>query len=186
MVNKILVPGGAGYKGTVLVPKLLQAGYEVVVYDLLLFGNFLPKHPKLTVVVADLRDTARYAASVKGCDAVIHMGCISNDPSFELDSSLSKSMNYDCFEPLVIASKKAGVKRFINVSSSSVYGVSDAPERTEEHTLLPLPKYIILKGLCEPLLWKHQSPDFVCVTIRPATVCQFSPLMILDLTVNIL
>jgi nucleoside-diphosphate-sugar epimerase len=185
-VNKILVTGGAGYKGTVLVPKLLKAGYEVVVYDLLLFGNYLTPHPILTLVEADLRDTARFAEAVKGCDAVIHMGCISNDPSFELDSSLSKSMNYDCFEPLVIASKQAGVRRFINVSSSSVYGVSDAPEVTEEHPLVPLTEYNKYKGLCEPLLWKHQSPGFVCVTIRPATVCGYSPRMRFDLTVNIL
>src|SRR4051812_2331928 len=123
-----MVTGGAGYKGSVLVPKLLAAGYDVVVYDLMLFGNYLPNHAKLTVVEADLRDTTKYALAVAGCDAVIHMGCISNDPSFELDSGLSRSMNYDCFEPLVIASKNAGVRRFINVSSSSVYGVSDAPE----------------------------------------------------------
>lgn len=185
-VEKILVTGGAGYKGTVLVPKMLQAGYEVVVYDLMLFGNYLPKHPKLTVVEADLRDIAKYTECVKGCDAVIHMGCISNDPSFELDSNLSKSMNYDCFEPLVIASKKVGVKRFINVSSSSVYGVSDAPEVTETHPLVPLTEYNKYKGMCEPLLWKHQSKDFVCVTIRPATVCGYSPRMRFDLTVNIL
>jgi nucleoside-diphosphate-sugar epimerase len=185
-VKKVLVTGGAGYKGTILVPKLLKAGYEVVVYDLMLFGNYLPPHPKMTVVEADLRDIQRYAEAVKGCDAVIHMGCISNDPSFELDSGLSKSMNYDCFEPLVVASKKAGVKRFINVSSSSVYGVSDAPEVTEEHPLVPLTDYNKFKGLCEPLLWKHQSPEFVCVTIRPATVCGYSPRMRFDLTVNIL
>jgi nucleoside-diphosphate-sugar epimerase len=185
-VKRVLVTGGAGYKGTVLVPKLLRAGYDVVVYDLMLFGNYLPSHPKLKVVEADLRDTARYATSVAGCDAVIHMGCISNDPSFELDASLSKSINYDCFEPLVLASKKAGVCRFINISSSSVYGVSDAPEVTEEHPLVPLTEYNKFKGLCEPLLWKCQSPDFVCVTIRPATVCGYSPRMRFDLTVNIL
>jgi nucleoside-diphosphate-sugar epimerase len=95
-------------------------------------------------------------------------------------------MNYDCFEPMVVASKKAGVCRFINVSSSSVYGVSDAPEVTEEHPLVPLTEYNKFKGLCEPLLWKHQSPEFVCVTIRPATVCGYSPRIRFDLTVNIL
>ncbi len=185
-MKKILVTGGAGYKGTVLVPKLLNAGYEVVVYDLMLFGNFLRKCPELHIVEADLRDTARFAEAVRGCDAVIHMGCISNDPSFELDSSLSREMNYDCFEPLVLASKQAGVGRFINVSSSSVYGVSDAPDVTEEHPLLPLTEYNKYKGMCEPLLWKHQAADFVCVTIRPATVCGYSPRMRFDLTVNIL
>ena len=186
-MKTVLVTGGAGYKGCVLVPKLLAAGYAVVVYDLMLFGDAgLPKHPQLRVVKGDIRDIDLYAKSVAGCDFVIHMACISNDPSFDLDPSLSRTINYECFEPLVLASKAAGVKRFVYVSSSSVYGVSDSPEVTEEHPLVPLTDYNKYKGFCEPLLWKHQSPDFVCVTIRPATVCGYSPRMRFDLTVNIL
>ena len=187
MAKKVLVTGGAGYKGAVLVPKLLKKGYEVVVFDLMLYGSHgLIPQAGLTIVEGDIRDTTKYAEAVKGCDAVIHMACISNDPSFELDPNLSKTMNYDCFEPLVLASKSAGVKRFINVSSSSVYGVSEAPEVTEEHPLIPLTEYNKYKGMCEPILWKHQGPDFVCVTIRPATVCGYSPRLRMDLTVNIL
>jgi nucleoside-diphosphate-sugar epimerase len=186
-MNKIMVTGGAGYKGCVLVPKLLKAGYETVVYDLLLFGAAgLPADPRLKVVEGDVRDTARYAQAVQGCDAVIHMACISNDPSFELDPQLSRSINYDCFEPLVVASKSAGVRRFIYVSSSSVYGVSDAPEVTEEHPLVPLTDYNKYKGLCEPILLRYQSPEFTTVIVRPATVCGYSPRMRFDLTVNIL
>jgi len=186
-VKKVLVTGGAGYKGCVLVPKLLAAGYEVVVYDLMLFGSEgLPKHPRLTVIEGDIRDTKKYAAAVQGCPLVIHMACISNDPSFDLDPSLSRTINYECFEPLVVASKAAGVERFIYVSSSSVYGVSDAPEVTEDHPLVPLTDYNKYKGLCEPILFRHQSPEFTCVTIRPATVCGYSPRMRFDLTVNIL
>jgi nucleoside-diphosphate-sugar epimerase len=186
-MKKVLVTGGAGYKGCVLVPKLLEAGYDVVVYDLMLFGSGgLPRHPRLTVIKGDIRDTAAFAAALKGVEGVIHMACISNDPSFELDENLSRTINFDCFEPLVVASKKAGVKRFIYVSSSSVYGVSDAPEVTEAHPLVPLTLYNKYKGLCEPLLFKHQSPEFVCVTIRPATVCGYSPRMRFDLTINIL
>ena len=186
-MNKIMVTGGAGYKGCVLVPKLLKAGYETVVYDLLLFGAAgLPADPRLKVVEGDVRDTAKYAQAVQGCDAVIHMACISNDPSFELDPQLSRSINYDCFEPLVAASKSAGVRRFIYVSSSSVYGVSDAPEVTEEHPLVPLTDYNKYKGLCEPILLRYQSPEFTTVIVRPATVCGYSPRMRFDLTVNIL
>ncbi len=186
-MKSVLVTGGAGYKGCVLVPKLLAAGYAVVVYDLMLFGGAgLPKHPNLRGVTGDIRDIDLYAKSVAGCDYVIHMACISNDPSFDLDPSLSRTINYECFEPLVLASKAAGVKRFVYVSSSSVYGVSDSPEVTEEHPLVPLTDYNKYKGMCEPLLWKHQSPDFLCVTIRPATVCGYSPRMRFDLTVNIL
>jgi nucleoside-diphosphate-sugar epimerase len=186
-MNTVLVTGGAGYKGCVLVPKLLQAGYGVVVYDLMLFGSGgLPSHPNLKVVTGDIRDLTAYAQAVAGCDAVIHMACISNDPSFDLDPSLSRTIDYECFEPLVLASKAAGVKRFVYISSSSVYGVSDSPEVTEEHPLVPLTDYNKYKGMCEPLLFRHQSPDFVCVTIRPATVCGYSPRMRFDLTVNIL
>jgi nucleoside-diphosphate-sugar epimerase len=186
-MNTVLVTGGAGYKGCVLVPKLLEAGWQVVVYDLMLFGqDGLPSHPNLKVIKGDIRDPAAYAAAVSGCDSVIHMACISNDPSFDLDPSLSRTINFECFEPLVQASKAAGVKRFVYVSSSSVYGVSDSPEVTEEHPLVPLTDYNKFKGLCEPLLFRHQSADFTCVTIRPATVCGYSPRMRFDLTVNIL
>ena len=111
-------------------------------------------------MTGDIRDTDRYAEAVKGCDYVIHMACISNDPSFDLDPSLSRTINYECFEPLVLASKEAGVKRFVYVSSSSVYGVSDSPEVTEEHPLVPLTDYNKYKGLCEPILFRHQSPEF--------------------------
>jgi nucleoside-diphosphate-sugar epimerase len=114
------------------------------------------------------------------------MACISNDPSFDLDPSLSRTINYECFEPMVVVSKKAGIKRFIYVSTSSVYGVSDAPEVAEDHPFVPLTDYNKYKGMCEPLLVKHQSPGFVTVIIRPATVCGYSPRMRFDLTVNIL
>jgi nucleoside-diphosphate-sugar epimerase len=186
-VKKILVTGGAGYVGCVLVPKLLSKGYEVVVFDLMIFGaDGLPEHENLSVVEGDLRDVDFFRKQVRDVDTVIHLACISNDPSFELNPELSKSINYDCFEPMVKASKEEGVKRFIYASTSSVYGVSDAPEVDEEHALVPLTDYNKYKGLCEPLLLKYQSPEFTTVIIRPATVCGYSPRMRLDLTVNIL
>jgi len=186
-MKKVMVTGGAGYKGCVLVPKLLAAGYDVVVYDLMLFGSAgLPSHPHLHVVEGDIRDTPRYSEAVAGCDSVIHLACISNDPSYELDPALSKTINFDCFDPLVAASRKAGVRRFVFVSSSSVYGVSDAPEVTEDHPLVPLTDYSKYKGLCEAVLLRYQTPDFVPVILRPATVCGYSPRMRFDLTVNIL
>ena len=184
---KILVTGGAGYVGCVLVPKLLQRGHSVVVYDLMLFGSDgLSSHPRLEVVTGDIRDTPAFARAVQGADSVIHLACISNDPSFELDPGLSRSINYDCFEPMVVAAKAAGVRRFVYASTSSVYGVSDHPDVTEEHPLVPLTDYNKYKGLCEPILFRHQSSDFTTVILRPATICGYSPRMRLDLSVNIL
>src|SRR3990167_8098981 len=111
---RIFVAGGAGYVGSRLVPTLLELGHEVVVYDLFLYGeNLFNAHPKLIQVKADLRDFARVSQALNGCDAVIHLACISNDPSFELNPSLGKSINLDAFEPFVQLAKKSGVKRGI-------------------------------------------------------------------------
>jgi nucleoside-diphosphate-sugar epimerase len=185
-LRNVLITGGAGYVGTLLTPQLLAAGHNVTVYDALFYGCELKPQSRLKIVEADIRDTAKLREALWGVDAVIHLACISNDPSFELNEALSKTINYDCFEPMVIAAKEQGVRRFIYASSSSVYGVSEEPEVREEHPLIPLTLYSEFKGLCEKDLFKHQSSDFVCVTIRPATVCGYSPRMRLDLSVNIL
>jgi nucleoside-diphosphate-sugar epimerase len=186
-VTTVLVTGGAGYVGAVLVPKLLSKGYEVRVIDLMVFGdNVLPKSENLQCVRGDIRDQQLLRKMLIGVDAVIHLACISNDPSFELNPELSRSINFDAFDPLVTISKESGVKRFIYASTSSVYGVSDAPDVSEEHPLVPLTDYNKYKGLCEPILLRHQNPEFTTVIIRPATVCGYSPRQRLDLTVNIL
>ena len=185
-LSNILVTGGAGYVGHVLVPRLLDKGYELTVYDMLWYGCRLPNNPRLRIIKGDIRDIARLSAALEGQDAVLHLACISNDASFELDEALSRSVNYDCFEPMVVAVKRAGVRRFVYCSSSSVYGVSNSPDVTEEHPLVPLTLYNKYKGMCEPLLWKHKADTFTCVTIRPATVCGYSPRTRLDLSVNIL
>jgi nucleoside-diphosphate-sugar epimerase len=186
--SRVFVTGGAGYVGSALIPRLLGRGYKVTSYDICYYGdNFLPKsNPNLQVIRGDIRDTAKLAGTLAGHDSFISLACISNDASFELDEKLSTSVNLDAFEPMVIAAKKAGVRRFIFASSSSVYGVSDQPDVTEEHPLVPLTLYNKFKGMCEPLLFKHTDASFVGVVFRPATVCGYAPRQRFDLSVNIL
>ena len=189
MKNKnIVVTGGAGYCGSRLVPQLLDMGYSVTVFDTFWFGQeFLPTdNPGLKLVEGDIRDTNLLKRVFTNHSAVINLACISNDASFELDESLSTSVNLEAFEPMVIAAKKSGVTRFIYASSSSVYGVSDVENVTEDHPLVPLTLYNKYKGMCEPLLKKHLSKDFTGVIFRPATVCGVAPRQRLDLSVNIL
>ena len=122
-MKKLLVIGGGGYVGTVLVDKLLSIGYEVSVYDLFIYGNYLKNNSNLKIITGDVRDIKKLKKSLKGIDTVIHLACISNDPSFELNPLLAKSINYDCFEPLVEIAIESGINRFIYASSSSVYGI---------------------------------------------------------------
>lgn len=189
-VSRVLVTGGAGYVGSRLVPKLLQAGYAVTVLDLYLYGEAALAEcrddPKLTEVKGDLRDPTAVTRAVHNCDAVIHLACISNDPSFELDPDLGRSINFDAFRPLVRAAKKAGVRRFIYASSSSVYGLKAEPNVTEDMPLEPLTDYSKFKALCEDVLHEERSDGFATLILRPATVCGYAPRLRLDLTVNIL
>jgi nucleoside-diphosphate-sugar epimerase len=187
LFDRVFVTGGAGYCGSRLVPQLLALGYRVTVYDVLFFGSdFLPDHPHLRVIAGDIRDTPRLAQALAGHDAVVNLACISNDASFELDEALSTSVNLHAFEPMVLAAKAAGVRRFIYASSSSVYGVSNEPDVTEDHPLVPLTLYNKYKGMCEPLLRRHTDDTFTGVIFRPATVCGYAPRQRLDLSVNIL
>ncbi len=186
----VLVTGGGGYVGAVLVPKLLAAGHRVKVLDLFIYGrqvlDTVRAHPELEVIEGDIRDQRLLAGALPGCGAVIHLACISNDPSFELDPALGKSINYDAFAPLVAIARDSGVRRFIYASSSSVYGVKHEENVTEDLPLEPLTDYSKYKAKCEEVLRGYQTPGFVTVTVRPATVCGYSPRMRLDLTVNIL
>jgi len=185
----ILITGGAGYCGSVLVPKLLRRGHHITVYDTFWFGNHLKSsHTNLKLVAADIRDVDRFSATLKSAryDCVLHLACIANDASFELDEELSTSVNYLVFPDLVEQALKNRVSRFIYASSSSVYGISSAKNVTEDHELVPLTLYNKFKGLCEPILLDSASENFTAVVFRPATVCGYSPRQRLDLTVNIL
>tara|TARA_B100000965_G_scaffold163343_1_gene136099 strand:+ start:7249 stop:8244 length:996 start_codon:yes stop_codon:yes gene_type:complete len=187
-MKKIFITGGAGYVGSKMAPYFLNKGYKVTVYDIMYFtDNFLPKNDNnLKIISGDIRDTEKLKASCEDHDYFIHLACISNDASFELDENLSKTINYDCFESLVLAAKEKRIKRFIYASTSSVYGVSSSDNVKEDHPLVPLTFYNDFKGRCEPILLKHTDDNFKGVIFRPATVCGYAPRQRLDLTVNIL
>ena len=189
-MQNILVTGGAGYVGTVLVPKLLDKGYRVKVLDLYLYGDnvldAVKDNPNLEQIKGDIRDRALLEKVMPGTDALIHLACISNDPSFELNPELGKSINYDAHCSIVETAKRCGVRRFIYASTSSVYGIKEEENVTEELPLEPLTDYSKYKALGEEVLLKEQTPEFTVVIIRPATVCGYSPRLRLDLTVNIL
>ena len=185
--KKIFITGGAGYVGSKLVPKLLDLDYEVTVLDLMIYGeNVLPTHNRLTKIKGDIRNTDLLKKTLPGHGALIHLACISNDPSFELNPSLGKSINYDAFEPLVKLSLKNNINRFIYASSSSVYGIKKEKNVTEDMKLEPLTDYSKFKGECEKILNNHKSEDFITTTIRPSTVCGYAKRQRLDLVVNIL
>jgi len=186
----IAVTGGAGYVGSALIPRLLTKGYKVSVIDLYIYGenvfDSVKDDSNLHEFKGDIRDKEFIKKALSDVDAVIHLACISNDPSYELNPKLGKSINYDAFKPLVDISKDIGVKRFIYASSSSVYGIKEESEVTEDLPLEPLTDYSKYKAKCEEILLEKASDDFIVNIIRPSTVCGYSPRLRLDLTVNIL
>jgi nucleoside-diphosphate-sugar epimerase len=186
-VKNIFITGGAGYVGAMLVPELLTKGYKVTVLDLMMYGEDVIKpNNSLKMVKGDIRDISLLKKEIPGHDVVIHLACISNDPSFELNPNLGKSINLDAFEPLVKISKNSGVQRFIYASSSSVYGVKEELGVHEDMSLEPLTDYSKFKADCEKILAPYQSDNFTTVTVRPATVCGYSTRQRLDVVVNIL
>ena len=183
--NKIFITGGAGYVGSALVPRLLERGHEVTVYDLFLYEDTLGDHPKLKKIRGDIRNRDLLLESAKMHDAFIHLACISNDPSFDLDPELGKSINYDAFFNVLDSAKLNNVKRLIYASSASVYGIKKEKNVNEEATLEPITDYAKYKAECEKIL-SEESGDMEYVILRPATLCGYAPRLRLDLSVNIL
>ena len=186
-MKKIFITGGAGYVGAILTPYLLAKGHKVTVFDLMMFGeNVLKENSNLKIIKGDIRNTELLNRVLPGHDVVIHLACISNDPSFELNPTLGKSINLDAFTPLVEIAKKNLIERFIYASTSSVYGIKKEKDVSETMSLEPLTDYSKYKASCETILKKYESENFTPITIRPATVCGYSPRQRLDVVVNIL
>ena len=189
MIN-LLITGGSGYVGTRLINRLIKKEkINIINYDISFFGDsHLPNVNNFFHYKKDLRDVNSFKKIIieKNIDTVLHLACISNDPTFELNSEISKEINFTAFEPLVKTSKENGVKKFIYASTCSVYGVSDSPDVTEDHPLIPITDYNKYKALCEPVLTKYLDNKFAGIIIRPATICGFSEKMRFDVTVNIL
>jgi len=180
---RILVTGGCGYVGSVLVPKLLNLGHEVIVYDIIWFGNYLKGHEKLKIIQGDIRDTA--SVPMSGIDAIIHLANIANDPCGDLNPKLSWEVNVLATMGLVEKAIECGVKQFILSSSGSVYGVKEEPDVTEELPLVPISDYNKTKMISERVLLSYKEKITIQI-IRPATICGYSPRMRLDLSVNML
>lgn len=180
---KILVTGGCGYKGHVLVPKLLARGHEVVAFDTQWFGNFLAPHPALTVVKGDVREIE--TIPLDGVDAIIHLSSIANDPCGDLDPKLTWEVSALATMQLADKAQRVGIKHFIYASSGSVYGVKEEAQVTEDLELKPISEYNKTKMVAERVMLSYAS-DMVVQIVRPATVCGYSPRMRLDVSVNML
>jgi nucleoside-diphosphate-sugar epimerase len=188
---RILVAGGAGYVGSRLVPRLLKLGHFVTIIDLFWYEeefwrDLERNNSNLSLVKEDLRNFNSLGKYIQGHSAVIHLACISNDPSFDLDPLLGKSINLDSFPGFVQVCNSAGVERFIYASSSSVYGVKLEDHVTEDLKLEPLTDYSKYKAICEDMLFSLGDSNMAKVVVRPATICGYAPRQRLDLAVNIL
>ena len=185
----ILITGAGGYVGSELVNYLLEkTDHNITAYDLFIFDPLIfdiQNKNKIKIIKGDIRDEELLNDSLKGIDLIIHLACISNDPSFDLNPNLGKSINFDCFPNIVKLCKKNGVKRFIYASSSSVYGISDEKNVHENSLKNPLTDYSKYKLLCEEILLNEINDHFEGIIIRPATVCGYSRRLRLDLVVNI-
>lgn len=179
----ILLTGGCGYKGTVLVPKLLSQGHTVSVLDTMWFGNFLLPHPNLTVVKGDVRNVEDI--SFDGVEAVIHLSSVANDPCGDLDPKLTWEVSALATMQLADKAARHGVKQFVYASSGSVYGVKDDDQITEDLELKPISEYNKTKMVSERVLLSYADKMAIQI-VRPATVCGYSPRMRLDVAVNLL
>ena len=179
----ILVTGACGYKGSVLVPKLLKSGHKVTALDVQWFGNELPAHENLVVEKKDVRDVGNIP--LDDIDVIIHLASVANDPCGDLNPKLTWEISALATMQLADKAKRCGVEHFIYASSGSVYGVKEEEQVTEDLSLEPISEYNKTKMVSERVLMSY-SEDMAVQIVRPATVCGLSPRMRLDVSVNML
>lgn len=182
---RIMITGSCGYIGSRLVPALVALGHKITAYDTGYFGWWPDASASVKLIKADIRDLESVREAARGNEVVIHLAAISNDPSCDLNPALARSVNLDAFAPLVTIARENGIRRFINASSASVYGVKNG-DVTEERELDPITDYARYKAECEGILLTYRRPGFETVSLRPATVCGYAPRQRLDVVVNIL
>lgn len=191
-MNRVLLVGGGGYVGAELQPFLASLGYAVRVYDTFWYSRGMwPKDSFLgrehvEYIDGDVRDIAKLKTALKDVDYCIHLACVSNDPSYELDPTFARNINYNAFQALIPILNSSELKRFIFASSSSVYGIKEEPNVTEELSLEPLTDYSKYKVRCEELVQEQIKPEITHTILRPSTVCGYSRRQRFDLVVNIL
>lgn len=185
----ILVTGGGGYLGSVLIPKLLTRGHTVRVLDIGYFGlgHLSAMRPAIQLIREDLRrvigDPAFRGQLLEGCNCVIHLAAISNDPSAELNPRLTQEVNFEATVSLAEAAREKGI-RFIFSSSCSVYGDAEGDLR-EDAALNPLTVYAVSKVQSEQALTSLATVDWRPIILRNGTLFGYSPRMRFDLVVNI-
>jgi len=189
-MKRILITGGAGYIGSVLTRKLISLGYEVVVLDSFFYSDIgigdIVGHPALHVINGDIRDHGSVRQGLDGADHVVHLAAMANDPSAELDLNLTRQINLEIYPVLLEEAARAGIDRFINLSSIGVYGINFDSNVTEQDPLNPLTEYAVCKAKSEAIVRQHNTAKFTTVSLRCGTVCGWSPRMRFDLCTNTL
>ena len=182
-MKKILVTGGSGYKGALLIKKLVKLNYKVINVDRNIFGNYFLNHKNVKNYNIDIREIDKI--NLKGVYACIHLASIANDPMTEINPSLSWETSVLGTKLLIENLIKYKVKKLIYASSGSVYGIKKEKKVTEDLKLEPLSTYNKVKMATERVIISYKD-KINSVILRPATVCGFAPRMRLDVTVNML
>jgi nucleoside-diphosphate-sugar epimerase len=198
-MSRVLVVGGAGYVGTALVRTLNYSSpsTKINVLDTFWFWDSpeeyrkaIQYHPTkiagISLFQGDIRNTKDIRRAMRGCDQVINLACVSNDPSSDLDPKITHEISFTGNQNVILSAVHQGVERFIHASTSSVYGVKEEEKVTEDLKPEPITQYSKIKTVIEKTILHHYDTGGLNpIILRPATVCGYSPRQRLDLVLNI-